>query len=137
MSLYEEASDESSMSNCSSWMLEDIEGPLDDDIFSSRPSNHAMEIWNSFRALVKKQKRNEEIAEMENDANLEDKHWFSDDEDELISLRGSDDDTFSHPSWKECTKMENFVMTMGMKFSDRKQFRDVPRDWSVTEVPKK
>lgn len=74
-----DAFDESSMSNCPSCTLEDLEDPLDDDIFASRPLDHAKKVWKSLRAFVrgKRKKINEERRQMEHAADLEHNDGFT------------------------------------------------------------
>ncbi|KAL0298523.1 UNVERIFIED_CONTAM: hypothetical protein Sradi_6512100 [Sesamum radiatum] len=48
---------DSSASQCPSWMLEDLEGPLDDDIFESRPDGHARKLFKTMRVFLREQKK--------------------------------------------------------------------------------
>ncbi|KAK4382804.1 hypothetical protein Sango_2836700 [Sesamum angolense] len=92
------------VSDCPSWMLEDLEGPWDDDIFTNRPENYT-------RTMLK---------------------TLSDCEDEeLKSVRGSDDEGDGCPVWDERMNMGKVNLAVGMKFETRAKFRDVMRDWAV------
>ncbi|KAL0378605.1 UNVERIFIED_CONTAM: hypothetical protein Sradi_3166000 [Sesamum radiatum] len=53
------------------------------------------------------------------------------DEDELISLRGSDDEEPGYEEWNDRMNMENVELSVGFKFPTRKKYREVLRDWSV------
>ncbi|KAL0310334.1 UNVERIFIED_CONTAM: hypothetical protein Scaly_2937700, partial [Sesamum calycinum] len=58
--------------------------------------------------------------------------WFSDCEDEeLKSVRGSDDEGDGCPVWDERMDMGKVDLAVGMKFETRAKFRDVMRDWAV------
>ncbi|KAG8375031.1 hypothetical protein BUALT_Bualt10G0057300 [Buddleja alternifolia] len=50
----EESLYDSSLSDCPNWMFEDFEGPEDDDIFASRPPDHARKLFKTLKAFVKK-----------------------------------------------------------------------------------
>ncbi|KAL0430340.1 UNVERIFIED_CONTAM: hypothetical protein Sradi_0660000 [Sesamum radiatum] len=53
----ESSSSDSSTSQCPSWLLEDLEGPFDDDIFEARPSDHTRKLFITMRDFVRAQKR--------------------------------------------------------------------------------
>lgn len=78
-------------------MLEDLEGPLDDDIFESRPDGHARRFFKTMRAFLREQKkkrRAEREPREQEERTIGESGWFSDfrEEEELISLRESDDE---------------------------------------------
>ena len=50
----DDLSDSSQVSSCPSWMLEDLEGPDDDDIFASRSPDHARKLFKHIRNYLKK-----------------------------------------------------------------------------------
>ncbi|KAK4390054.1 hypothetical protein Sango_2068700 [Sesamum angolense] len=100
----ESNSNSSLVSDCPSWMLEDLEGPWDDDIFTNRPENYT-------RTMLK---------------------TLSDCEDEeLKSVRGSDDEGDGCTVWDERMDMGKVDLAVGMKFETRAKSRDVMRDWAV------
>ncbi|KAL0392824.1 UNVERIFIED_CONTAM: hypothetical protein Sradi_2505200 [Sesamum radiatum] len=89
-------SSDSSASQCPSWMLEDLEGPLDDHIFESRPDGHARKLFKTMRVFLREQKkkrRAEREQREQEERTIRESRWFSDggEEDELVSLRESDD----------------------------------------------
>ncbi|KAG8375036.1 hypothetical protein BUALT_Bualt10G0057900 [Buddleja alternifolia] len=91
----EESLSDSSLSDFPDWMFEDFEGPEDDDIFASRPPDHARKLFKTLRAFVKsnKKQRAYERQNEENERNRESEEWYSDvDEDDLQSRKGSDDE---------------------------------------------
>ncbi|KAL2244088.1 UNVERIFIED_CONTAM: hypothetical protein Sindi_0526800 [Sesamum indicum] len=60
--------------------------------------------------------------------------WASDDgnEDDLVSLEGSDDnENEKHPVFKESDSMKNVNLVVGMKFQNAAQFRVALRDWCI------
>ncbi|KAL0434500.1 UNVERIFIED_CONTAM: hypothetical protein Slati_2784300 [Sesamum latifolium] len=114
----------------------DLEGPLDDDIFKSRPPGHARKIFKTIKVFMREQKRKKRAAEQQrqdDERNMGAKGWFSDasEEDDLVSLRGSDDEEPDYPVWQEKMDMGNEDLTVGMKFPTREKYRDVLRDWAV------
>ncbi|KAL0303113.1 UNVERIFIED_CONTAM: hypothetical protein Sradi_6179400 [Sesamum radiatum] len=99
----------SSASECPSWMLEDLEGPMDDDLFKKR-------------------------VEQENvEASVGEDGWFSDvgGEDDLHSLRGSDDEIGDSVVWNDSMERQDLDLCIGMKFATRVKYREVLRDWAV------
>ncbi|KAG8387957.1 hypothetical protein BUALT_Bualt02G0075200 [Buddleja alternifolia] len=133
---YEPQSDTSEDSDCPSWMLEDLEGPSDDDIFVSKPPDHEKKLLKRLRAFMKQrkqkiveQKRNEEIEK-----NREQAEWYTDaeDEDELHSLPGSDEEGLGYKEWYEGMDVKLFDKhLLGMKFPTKAVYRDQLRDWAV------
>ncbi|KAG8387639.1 hypothetical protein BUALT_Bualt02G0042300 [Buddleja alternifolia] len=129
-------SDSSSISECPSWLLEDLKGPYDDDIFTSRPVDHALKVLKSLRAFVKGKKKKKITTEQEEQnakRGVDGEGWFSDvdSEDELYSLRGSDDETPKHPIWEDGMEKKGIGPCVGMKFISRDKYREVLRDWAV------
>lgn len=61
--------------------------------------------------------------------------WCGDarEEDELLSLDGSDDEGPKHPSHKEGQSINKLNLVVGMKFKSAKEFREALRDHSVRE----
>ncbi|KAK4410434.1 hypothetical protein Sango_0116400 [Sesamum angolense] len=117
------------VSNCPSWMLEDLEGPWDDDIFTNRPKNYTRTMLKTLRSLMRKQEQQNERGEGSSRRN---EQWFSDCEDEeLKSMRGSDDEGDGCPVWDERINMCKVDLAVSMKFETRAKFRDVMRDWAV------
>ncbi|XP_073138095.1 uncharacterized protein [Henckelia pumila] len=60
--------------------------------------------------------------------------WCSDpvdDDDEILSVYGSDDDAPKHPVYKEGQDMTNFKLMVGMKFKSTREFKFVLSDVSV------
>ncbi|KAG8375051.1 hypothetical protein BUALT_Bualt10G0059600 [Buddleja alternifolia] len=111
LALAEDDSDASSVSDCPSWLLEDLEGPQDDDIFAERPPDHAKKGMRS----------------------VDGESWYSDanDDDELHSLRGSDEDDINNPVWEDGMENRGIDLCVGMKFINRHKYREVLRDWAV------
>ncbi|KAH7844499.1 hypothetical protein Vadar_028643 [Vaccinium darrowii] len=109
----EEDDDDETDSYNPSWLDEDLEGPDDDDIFKR-----------------KDKKVDEQPAE---EVNINIDEWLSDpgDDDELQTLRGSDEDSdqINHPEFNEDMDMKNPVMKKGMKFTNVTVFRKALREW--------
>ncbi|KAG8365197.1 hypothetical protein BUALT_Bualt18G0079300 [Buddleja alternifolia] len=89
-----EESDSSFISDCSSWMLEDFEGPMDDDIFANKAPDHAITIFKTLRAFIKEKKKRraaERQLELIIRRDVDGEGWFSDapaeEEDDIESLR--------------------------------------------------
>ncbi|KAL0405170.1 UNVERIFIED_CONTAM: hypothetical protein Slati_3830900 [Sesamum latifolium] len=60
------------------------------------------------------------------------KQWFSDcEEEELRSVRGSDDEGERCPEWNDRMDMGEVDLAVGMKFETKKNCRDVIRDWAA------
>ncbi|KAG8364372.1 hypothetical protein BUALT_Bualt19G0122000 [Buddleja alternifolia] len=58
--------------------------------------------------------------------------WYSDiEEDDLESMRGSDDEGPPSFVWSDDTDMKTFEMIVGLQFPSRKKYREVLRDWAV------
>ncbi|KAL0297765.1 UNVERIFIED_CONTAM: hypothetical protein Sradi_6828600 [Sesamum radiatum] len=130
---------DSSASQCPSWMLEDLEGPLDDDIFESRPDDHARKLFKTMRVFLREQKkkrRAEREQREQEERTIRESGWFSDggEEDELVSLRGSDDEGDGFPVWNDRMDGGDVDLQVGMKFATREKYRDVLRDWASQEV---
>ncbi|KAG8367337.1 hypothetical protein BUALT_Bualt16G0061700 [Buddleja alternifolia] len=103
-----EESDSSFISDCPSWMLEDFEGPMDDDIFANKASDHAITIFKTLRAFIKEKKKRRAAKrqlELIIRRDVDGEGWFSDapaeEEDDIESLRGSDDERIVHPKYRE------------------------------------
>ncbi|XP_073155943.1 uncharacterized protein [Henckelia pumila] len=65
---------------------------------------------------------------------ITDDGWCSDpvdDDDEILSVYGSDDDAPKHPVYKEGQDMTNFKLMVGMKFKSAREFKFVLSDVSV------
>ncbi|KAH7848811.1 hypothetical protein Vadar_008331 [Vaccinium darrowii] len=112
----EEDGDDETDSYNPSWLDEDLEGPDDDDIFKP-----------------KDKKVDEQPAE---EVNINIDEWLSDpgdDDDELQTLKGSDEDSnqINHPEFNEDVDMKNPVMKKGMKFTNVTVFRKALREWQV------
>ncbi|KAG8382258.1 hypothetical protein BUALT_Bualt05G0058100 [Buddleja alternifolia] len=109
--LAEDDSNASSVSDCLSWLSEDLEGPQDDDIFAERPPNHAKKGVGS----------------------IDGEGWYSDanDDDELHSLRGSDEDDLNHSVWEDGMENRGIDLCVRMKFINRLKYREMLRDWAV------
>ncbi|KAG8378805.1 hypothetical protein BUALT_Bualt07G0023100 [Buddleja alternifolia] len=93
----ESESDASSVSDCPSWICEDLEGPNDDDIITIRPPDHGKKLLKAMRAFLKDQKGKRRAKQQEQfyerNFNNDTEGWCSDvnDDDDLRSLKGSDD----------------------------------------------
>ncbi|KAG8369753.1 hypothetical protein BUALT_Bualt14G0046500 [Buddleja alternifolia] len=61
----EDESDTSFVLDCPSWMLEDLEGPQDDDIFADKPADHALKIFKTLRAYLRDKERKREQEKQE------------------------------------------------------------------------
>ncbi|KAG8367491.1 hypothetical protein BUALT_Bualt16G0077500 [Buddleja alternifolia] len=112
---YESDSDSSSISYCPSWMLEDLEGPDDeDDIFQERPPDHAKKLF--------KRRVNED-------------GWYSDVEEEnenvLGALGGSDEESERHAEWNDDMERRGVNLFVGLQFASRKKYKEVLKDWVV------
>ncbi|KAL0408082.1 UNVERIFIED_CONTAM: hypothetical protein Sradi_1742600 [Sesamum radiatum] len=130
------SSSDSTASQCPSWLLEDLEGPLDDDIFEHRPPDHTRKLFKAIRSFVREQrkkKKAEEEQRQEDERNLRGEGWFSDAsvEDDIESLRGSDNEDPCFPVWNERMNFDNEELSVGMKFPTREKYREVLRDWAV------
>ncbi|KAL0402629.1 UNVERIFIED_CONTAM: hypothetical protein Slati_4292800 [Sesamum latifolium] len=115
---------------------EDLEGPLDNDIFEHRPPDHTRKLFKVIRAFVREQrkkKRAEEEQRQEDERNLRGEGWFTDAsvENDIESLRGSDNEDPSFPVWNERMNFDNEELSVGMKFPTREKYREVLRDWAV------
>ncbi|KAG8363642.1 hypothetical protein BUALT_Bualt19G0043800 [Buddleja alternifolia] len=125
----ESESDLSDISVCPSWMLEDLEGLDDDDIFATRPPNHGKKLLKKLRDFMKHRKH--QMAEQKQQEAVEkirqEEQWYSDvgEEDELQSLVDSDKEDLGYKEWYEGMDMREFEMSVGMKY------RDKLRDWAV------
>ncbi|KAK4392763.1 hypothetical protein Sango_2054100 [Sesamum angolense] len=127
---------DSSASQCPSWMLEDLEGPPDDDIFESRPDGHARKLFKIMRVFLREQKKKRRVEREQREQKektIRESGWFSDDgeEDEFVSLRGSDDEGDGFPVWNDRMDGGDVDLQVGMKFATREKYRDVLRDWAV------
>ncbi|KAL2251799.1 UNVERIFIED_CONTAM: hypothetical protein Sindi_2302200 [Sesamum indicum] len=103
-----------------------LEGPLDDDIFENRPHDHARKILKIIRAFVIEQKRKKNATEQqrqEDKRNMGAVGWFTDasEEDDLVLLRGSNDEEPSYPVWNENIDLGSEDLTVGMKFPTRER----------------
>ncbi|KAL0305156.1 UNVERIFIED_CONTAM: hypothetical protein Scaly_2994100 [Sesamum calycinum] len=131
----ESNSNSSLVSDCPSWMLEDLEGPWDDDIFTNRPENYTRTMLKTLRSLMRerrKKRKQEQQNKKGEGSSRGNEQWFSDCEDEeLKSVRGSDDEGDGCPVWDERMNMGKVDLAVGMKFETRAKFRDVMRDWAV------
>ncbi|KAL2230545.1 UNVERIFIED_CONTAM: hypothetical protein Sindi_1648900 [Sesamum indicum] len=108
----------------------DLEGPLDDDIFENRPPGHARKIFRIIRAFVREQKKRKRATEQqrqEDERNMGADGWFTDasEEDELVSLRGSDDEGPSYLVWNERTDLGNEDLIVGMKFPTKEKYKEI------------
>ncbi|KAL0289067.1 UNVERIFIED_CONTAM: hypothetical protein Sangu_2629600 [Sesamum angustifolium] len=87
------------------------------------------EVFNERRRKKRKQEQQNKKGEGSSRAN---EQWFSDCEDEeLKSVRGSDDEGDGCTVWDERMDMGKVDLAVGMKFETRAKFRDVMRDWAV------
>ncbi|KAL0391465.1 UNVERIFIED_CONTAM: hypothetical protein Slati_4531600 [Sesamum latifolium] len=84
-----------------------LRGPWDDDIFSNRPENYT-------RTMLKT------LSDCE--------------EEELRSVRGSDDEGERCPEWNDRMDMGEVDLAVGMKFETKKNCRDVIRDWAIKSI---
>ncbi|KAG8365951.1 hypothetical protein BUALT_Bualt17G0025400 [Buddleja alternifolia] len=58
--------------------------------------------------------------------------WYSDvEEDDLESMRGSDDEGSPFFVWFDDTGMRTFEMIVGVQFPSKKKYREVLRNWAV------
>ncbi|KAL2243683.1 UNVERIFIED_CONTAM: hypothetical protein Sindi_0486300 [Sesamum indicum] len=122
---------EGSDSEAPSVVLEDIECESDDDIFLSKNPTK--------KDLMKKLKRvmhdkNRKKLPERVETKVGENEWASDDgnEDDLVSLEGSDDnENEKHPVFKEPDSMKNVNLVVGMKFQNAAQFRVALRDWCI------
>ncbi|KAG8375322.1 hypothetical protein BUALT_Bualt10G0088200 [Buddleja alternifolia] len=133
-----EESDSSFISDCPSWMLEDFEGPMDDDIFANKAPDHAITIFKTLRAFIKEKKKRraaERQLELIIRRDVDGEGWFSDapaeEEDDIESLRGSDDERIVHPVWTDGMEKRGIGPCLGMEFISREKYREVLRDWAV------
>ncbi|KAL0303343.1 UNVERIFIED_CONTAM: hypothetical protein Sradi_6202400 [Sesamum radiatum] len=127
--------DASSASECPSWMLEDLEGPWDDDIFSNRSENYTRTMLKTLRSFIK-EKRKKKHEDKQNQrgetSDMGAEQWFSDcEEEELRFVRGSDDEGERCPEWNNRMDMGEVDLAMGIKFETKKNCKDVIRDWAV------
>ncbi|KAL0415683.1 UNVERIFIED_CONTAM: hypothetical protein Slati_3400200 [Sesamum latifolium] len=134
----ESNSDTSSASECPSWMLEDLEGPWDDDIFSNRPENYTRTMLKTLRSFIK-EKRKKKHEDKQNQrgetSGMGAEQWFSDcEEEELRSVRGSDDEGERCPEWNDRMDMGEVDLAVGMKFETKKNCRYVIRDWAIKSI---
>ncbi|KAG8375936.1 hypothetical protein BUALT_Bualt09G0010800 [Buddleja alternifolia] len=132
----EAQSDTSEDSDCPSWMLEDLEGPSDDDIFVSKPPDHERKLLKRLRAFMKqrKQKIVEQKRKKEIEKNREQAEWYTDveDEDELHSLPRSDEEGLGYKEWYEGMDVKLFNKHLvRMKFPTKVVYKDQLRDWVV------
>ncbi|KAL0444335.1 UNVERIFIED_CONTAM: hypothetical protein Slati_2156200 [Sesamum latifolium] len=101
----ESNSDASSASECPSWMLEDLEGLWNDEIFSNRPENYTRTMLRTLRSFIKekRKKRQEDKQNQRGETSgMGVEQWFSDcEEEELRSVRGSDDEGERCPEWND------------------------------------
>ncbi|KAL0438655.1 UNVERIFIED_CONTAM: hypothetical protein Slati_2348500 [Sesamum latifolium] len=79
-----------------------------------------------------RKKKRAEKQKTERD-NLGEDGWFSDvgGEDDLHSLRGSDDDNVDHMVWNEDMDRQDVDLCIGMKFPTREKYREALKDWAV------
>ncbi|KAL0391443.1 UNVERIFIED_CONTAM: hypothetical protein Slati_4529400 [Sesamum latifolium] len=134
----ESKSDTSSASECPFWMLEDLEGPWDDDIFSNRPENYTRTMLKTLRSFIKekrKKKHEHKQTQRGETSGMGAEQWFSDcEEEELRSVRGSDDEGERCPEWNDRMDMGEVDLAVGMKFETKKNCRDVIRDWAIKSI---
>ncbi|KAL0448808.1 UNVERIFIED_CONTAM: hypothetical protein Slati_1437200 [Sesamum latifolium] len=125
----------SSASECPSRMLEDLEAPWDDDIFTNRPENYTRTMLKTLSSFIKekREKRHEDKQTQRGEGSGRGvEQWFSDcEEEQLRSVRGSDDEGERCPEWDEMMDMGEVDLAVGMKFERRMKCRDVIRDWAV------
>ncbi|KAK4409116.1 hypothetical protein Sango_0492600 [Sesamum angolense] len=94
----------SSDSDCPSWMLEDLEGPLDDDIFVSRDAEYGRKLMKTVKSWVREMRKKKRVEKQQTERdNLGEDGWFSDvgGEDDLHSLKGSDDENVDNVVWND------------------------------------
>ncbi|KAG8378803.1 hypothetical protein BUALT_Bualt07G0022900 [Buddleja alternifolia] len=98
----ESESDASSVSDCPSWMCEDLEEQQEEQFY-------------------------------ERNFNNETENWCSDvnDDDELRSLRGSDNDNEVYEVWNDDMERRKVDLFAGLKFETRKQYKEVLKAWVV------
>ncbi|KAL0371235.1 UNVERIFIED_CONTAM: hypothetical protein Sangu_0441600 [Sesamum angustifolium] len=117
-------------SDTPSLVLEDIEVESDDDIFSNKNPTK-LELVKKLKKVMKdsqKAKLKQKICD------VREEDWASDcdDEEDLESLPGSDEEPQKKcPVFKDSTSLKSLKLVVGMKFKDAKQFREVLRDWCV------
>ncbi|KAL0447668.1 UNVERIFIED_CONTAM: hypothetical protein Slati_1894700 [Sesamum latifolium] len=117
-------------SDTPSLVLEDIEVESDDDIFSNKNPTK-LELVKKLKKVMKDSQKAKLKQKM---CDVREEGWASDcdDEEDLESLPGSDEETQQKcPVFKESTSLKNLNLVVGMKFKDAKQFREVLRDWCV------
>ncbi|KAL0313336.1 UNVERIFIED_CONTAM: hypothetical protein Sradi_5732900 [Sesamum radiatum] len=102
---FEDNDTSSSSSECPSWMLQDLKGPMDDDLSVSRGAEYG-------RKLIKK-------------------HKGLGGEADLHSLRGSDDEIGDNLVWNDSMERQDLDLCIGMKFAIRIKYREVLRDWAA------
>ncbi|KAL0419176.1 UNVERIFIED_CONTAM: hypothetical protein Sradi_1331100 [Sesamum radiatum] len=116
-------------------MMKDLEGPWDDDIFTNRPENYTRTMLKTLRSLMRerrKKRKQEQQNKKGEGSSRGNEQWFSDCEDEeLKSVRGSDDEGDGCPVWDERMNVGKVDLAVGMKFETRAKFRDMMRDWAV------
>ncbi|KAG8368964.1 hypothetical protein BUALT_Bualt15G0101000 [Buddleja alternifolia] len=131
-------SDSSSVSDCPSWMLEDLEGPDDDDIFQERPPDHAKKLFKALRSFLKDKKRQRveaQLEEQEVQRRANEEGWYSDveeeNEDDLDALRGSDEEGERYVVWNDDMEKRGVDLFVGLQFATRKKYKEVLKDWVV------
>ncbi|KAL0298174.1 UNVERIFIED_CONTAM: hypothetical protein Sangu_3157000 [Sesamum angustifolium] len=93
--------------------------------------NNVKTLRSLMRERRKKRKQEQQNKKGEGSSRANEQ-WFSDCEDEeLKSVRGSDDEGDGCTVWDERMDMGKVDLAVGMKFETRAKFRDVMRDWAV------
>ncbi|KAL0306887.1 UNVERIFIED_CONTAM: hypothetical protein Sradi_6106000 [Sesamum radiatum] len=106
---------------------------MDDDLFVSRGAEYGRKLMKNIRAWVKEMKKKKRVEQENVQASVGDDGWFSDvgGEDDLHSLRGSDDEIGNNLDWNDLMERQDLDLCIGMKFATRKKYREVLRDWAV------
>ncbi|KAG8374489.1 hypothetical protein BUALT_Bualt10G0000200 [Buddleja alternifolia] len=119
-------------------MLEDLEGPNDDDIFQERPPDHAKKLFKALRSFLKDKKRQRveaQLEEQEVQRRANEEGWYSDveeeNEDDLNALRGSDEEGERYAVWNDDMEKRGVDLFVGLQFATRKKYKEVLKDWVV------
>ncbi|KAK4382619.1 hypothetical protein Sango_2854200 [Sesamum angolense] len=115
-------------------MLEDLEGPLDDDIFVSRDAEYGRKLMKTVKSWVREMRKKKRVEKQQTERdNLGEDGWFSDvgGEDDLHSLKGSDDENVDNVVWNDAMDRQDVDLCIGMKFPSREKYREALRDWAV------
>ncbi|KAK4382950.1 hypothetical protein Sango_2824200 [Sesamum angolense] len=108
----------SSASECPSWMLKDLEGPMDDDLSVSRGAEYGRKLMKNIRAWVKEMKKKKRVEQENVQASVREDGWFSDvgGEDDLHSLRGSDDEIGDNLDWNDLMERQDLDLLAAINY---------------------